>query len=97
MNEKEKNSENKENLEESEKENILKIKDEEEEKKTWKYVQVETSMGSFELELYYKHAPKTCFNFGELANQSYFNNTTFHRVIKGIFKLNLIRFYDSSR
>lgn len=39
-------------------------------------------MGVVELELYYKHAPNTCYNFGELANQHYYDDTIFHRVIQ---------------
>ena len=40
------------------------------------------SMGMVELELYWKHAPKTCCNFAELARRGYFNGIKFHRVIK---------------
>ncbi|OUS48221.1 cyclophilin-like domain-containing protein [Ostreococcus tauri] len=31
--------------------------------------------------LYYKHAPKTCENFFELARRGYYDGTVFHRVI----------------
>ncbi|PSR98525.1 Peptidyl-prolyl cis-trans isomerase [Actinidia chinensis var. chinensis] len=34
-------------------------------------VTLETSMGSFTLEMYYKHAPRTCRNFIELARRGY--------------------------
>uniref|UniRef100_A0A2K5JK41 Peptidyl-prolyl cis-trans isomerase n=1 Tax=Colobus angolensis palliatus TaxID=336983 RepID=A0A2K5JK41_COLAP len=37
-------------------------------------VYLETSMGIIVLELYWKHAPKTCKNFAELAHQGYYNN-----------------------
>ena len=47
------------------------------------YVTVETTMGVFTVELYNKHAPKTCKNFSVLAKRGYYNNTIFHRVIKG--------------
>ena len=41
-----------------------------------------TSLGPMEVELYVKHAPKTCENFAGLAERGYYDNTTFHRVIK---------------
>jgi peptidyl-prolyl cis-trans isomerase-like 1 len=47
-----------------------------------KYVQIDSSIGSFTVELYTSHAPKTCFNFETLANIGYYNNTIFHRIIK---------------
>uniref|UniRef100_A0A7S2UYX2 Peptidyl-prolyl cis-trans isomerase n=1 Tax=Fibrocapsa japonica TaxID=94617 RepID=A0A7S2UYX2_9STRA len=46
------------------------------------HVKFETSMGVFEVELYYNHAPKTCLNFSELSKRGYYNNVGFHRVIK---------------
>uniref|UniRef100_A0A1I8BSK2 Peptidyl-prolyl cis-trans isomerase n=1 Tax=Meloidogyne hapla TaxID=6305 RepID=A0A1I8BSK2_MELHA len=42
---------------------------------------LETTMGTMSVELYWKHAPKTCQNFYELARKGYYNNTIFHRVI----------------
>lgn len=30
-------------------------------------IDIETNIGTFQLELYDKHAPKTCFNFTELV------------------------------
>ena len=39
-------------------------------------------MGIIVLELYWKHAPKTCKNFAELARWGYYNGTKFHRIIK---------------
>ncbi|XP_057595874.1 peptidyl-prolyl cis-trans isomerase-like 1 [Hippopotamus amphibius kiboko] len=45
-------------------------------------VYLETSMGIIVLELYWKHAPKTCKNFTELAHRGYYNGTKFHRIIK---------------
>jgi len=35
------------------------------------------------VELYWKHAPKTCQNFASLAARGYYNNTKFHRIIPG--------------
>lgn len=40
------------------------------------------SMGLMVLELYWKHAPKTCKNFAELSRRGYYNGTKFHRIIK---------------
>ncbi|ESN94576.1 hypothetical protein HELRODRAFT_95757 [Helobdella robusta] len=52
--------------------------------KSWQppCVIVETSMGKMEVELYWKHAPRTCANFAELARRGYYNNVKFHRIIK---------------
>jgi peptidyl-prolyl cis-trans isomerase-like 1 len=41
-----------------------------------------TSMGNIELELYWQHAPKTVHNFVELARKGYYDNVTFHRIIR---------------
>ena len=46
------------------------------------HVQFDTSVGTFTVELYYKHAPKSCHNMSELARAGYYNNTVFHRCIK---------------
>lgn len=46
------------------------------------HVQFNTSIGSFTIELYYKHTPKTCHNIGALAEVGYYNNTIFHRIIR---------------
>ncbi|KAK4575427.1 hypothetical protein RGQ29_026409 [Quercus rubra] len=45
-------------------------------------VTLETSMGSFTVELYYKHTPRTCRNFIELSRRNYYDNVKFHRIIK---------------
>lgn len=44
-------------------------------------VVLHTTHGDVTLELYYKHAPKTCENFFELARRGYYDGTVFHRVI----------------
>jgi cyclophilin family peptidyl-prolyl cis-trans isomerase len=44
---------------------------------------VETSMGTFEIELYRQDAPKTVENFVKLAGQKFFDGTRFHRISKG--------------
>lgn len=38
-------------------------------------VEIKTSLGNFEVELYVKHAPKTCKNFIELSRRGYYNDT----------------------
>ena len=40
-----------------------------------------TTKGTFEVELYEDKAPITTANFIKLANSSFYNNITFHRVI----------------
>jgi peptidyl-prolyl cis-trans isomerase-like 1 len=45
-------------------------------------VDFSTNVGEFSVELYDKHAPRTCRNFAELAKMGYYDKTTFHRVIK---------------
>ena len=42
---------------------------------------METSKGGIELELYPQHAPKTVNNFVFLAQEGFYDNVTFHRVI----------------
>lgn len=43
---------------------------------------IETSMGSFQVTLDAKAAPKTVANFVKLAKDNYCNNTKFHRILK---------------
>eukprot|EP01111_Echinosteliopsis_oligospora_P007463 TRINITY_DN2253_c0_g1_i1.p1 TRINITY_DN2253_c0_g1~~TRINITY_DN2253_c0_g1_i1.p1 ORF type:complete len:173 (+),score=48.05 TRINITY_DN2253_c0_g1_i1:62-580(+) len=50
--------------------------------KVVKGVQLDTTMGSIIIELYWEHAPKTCKNYYELAKRGYYNNVPFHRIIK---------------
>lgn len=45
-------------------------------------VDIETTVGSFSVELYVNHAPKTCRNFLELCRIGYYNDTIFHRIIR---------------
>ena len=40
------------------------------------------SQGPIVIELYWKHAPRTCKNFAELAKRGYYNGVPFHRVIR---------------
>lgn len=44
---------------------------------------IKTSFGDIEVELYKKDAPKTVDNFSQLANKGYYDNLTWHRVVKG--------------
>ncbi len=44
---------------------------------------VETSLGSFEIQLYPQDAPKTVENFEKLAAKKYFDGMRVHRVSKG--------------
>jgi len=49
---------------------------------TKKYFAVfDTTVGSFKLELYSTKTPKTVNNFVFLANEGFYDNTIFHRVI----------------
>jgi peptidyl-prolyl cis-trans isomerase-like 1 len=45
----------------------------------YSHITFDTSAGSFTVELYTHHAPKTCVNVSQLAKIGYYNNTTFHR------------------
>lgn len=44
--------------------------------------QIDTTMGSFTVELYYKHAPRTVDNFVKLSDKGYYDGTVFHRIIR---------------
>ena len=48
----------------------------------WSYVKFDTSIGTFIIELYHKHTPRTCYNIAALAHAGYYNDTTFHRIVK---------------
>ena len=48
----------------------------------WSYVKFDTSIGSFVVELYHRHAPRTCYNMAALAHAGYYDNTVFHRIIR---------------
>jgi len=50
---------------------------------TKKNITMQTSMGNIEIELYADEAPKTVENFLKLASEGFYENTKFHRVIKG--------------
>lgn len=44
--------------------------------------EVTTSKGAFTIDLYAKEAPKTVNNFVFLSKEGFYNNVTFHRIIK---------------
>ncbi|KAH6564930.1 hypothetical protein BASA62_007638 [Batrachochytrium salamandrivorans] len=44
---------------------------------------IHTTFGDIHVRLFPEYAPKAVENFVELAKKEYFNNVTFHRVIKG--------------
>jgi cyclophilin family peptidyl-prolyl cis-trans isomerase len=44
---------------------------------------VETSMGTFKIELFADKAPHTVQNFIELVNRGFYKNMIFHRVVAG--------------
>ena len=44
---------------------------------------IHTSMGDIKIEFYTADAPKTVENFKKLANQGFYNDLLWHRVIKG--------------
>ncbi|KAL3809094.1 hypothetical protein ACHAXA_010615 [Cyclostephanos tholiformis] len=46
------------------------------------HVQFDTTVGTFVIELYHRHAPRTCYNLAALAESGYYDNTIFHRIIK---------------
>ncbi len=46
-------------------------------------IRFETTIGHFEVELYPEKAPITVANFLKYVNSNFFDNTLFHRVVKG--------------
>lgn len=44
---------------------------------------MKTNVGDIDLELWTKEAPKACRNFIQLCMEGYYDNTIFHRVVKG--------------
>ncbi|CAG9761933.1 unnamed protein product [Ceutorhynchus assimilis] len=45
-------------------------------------VLLKTTAGDIDIELWSKETPKTCRNFIQLCLEGYYDNTTFHRVVK---------------
>ncbi len=48
-----------------------------------KKVTIKTNLGNIEIELFADKAPETVKNFVKLAESDFYNDTKFHRVIKG--------------
>jgi peptidyl-prolyl cis-trans isomerase-like 1 len=48
----------------------------------WTHVQFETSIGTFVIELYYNHCPRSCYNLAALANAKIYDGLQFHRIVK---------------
>ncbi|CAL7950072.1 unnamed protein product [Xylocopa violacea] len=46
-------------------------------------VVMKTTVGDIDLELWAKETPKACRNFIQLCMEGYYDNTIFHRIIKG--------------
>lgn len=46
-------------------------------------VLLQTSVGDIDIELWSRECPKACRNFIQLCMEGYYNNTIFHRVVKG--------------
>lgn len=44
---------------------------------------MKTTVGDIDLELWTKEAPKACRNFIQLCMEGYYNDTIFHRIVKG--------------
>ena len=47
------------------------------------YATIKTSKGDIKIKLFGKDAPNTVANFAHLANDGFYNDLTFHRVIEG--------------
>ncbi len=47
------------------------------------YVRLSTNFGPLNLELHCDKAPKTCYNFIQLCKQGKYDDTIFHRNIRG--------------
>ncbi len=40
--------------------------------------------GTFVVELYHKHTPRTCYNIAALAHAGYYDGVIFHRVVRDV-------------
>lgn len=43
---------------------------------------VETSLGDFDIDLYWEECPNTCLNFIKLAKAKYYNNLRIYEIHK---------------
>ena len=57
------------------------------------YATILTNYGGLNVELHGDRAPKTVYNFVQLAKQGYYDNVKFHRLIPGF----MVSFYDHFR
>lgn len=48
----------------------------------WTHVQFDTNIGTFVIELYHRHAPRTSYNLAALAHAGYYDGTIFHRIVR---------------
>lgn len=48
----------------------------------WTHVEFQTSVGTFCVELYHRHTPRTCYNLAALAHKKYYDGTIFHRIVR---------------
>lgn len=46
-------------------------------------VELHTTLGSFTVELYHQHAPRTARNFLELSRRGFYDGCTVHRLVPG--------------
>ena len=46
-------------------------------------VLMKTSVGDIDIELWSKETPKACRNFIQLCMEGYYDETIFHRIVKG--------------
>src|SRR5574344_278094 len=54
-----------------------------EELEKFKYAKISTNKGDIFINLFYNETPNTVANFATLANEGFYNNLNFHRVIAG--------------
>ena len=47
---------------------------------------MKTSVGEIDIELWSKETPKACRNFIQLCMEGFYDDTIFHRIVKGCFK-----------
>lgn len=45
---------------------------------------MKTSVGDIDIELWSKETPKACRNFVQLCMEGYYDETIFHRIVKGL-------------
>ena len=56
---------------------------------------MKTTLGEIDIELWSKETPKACRNFVQLCMEGYYDETVFHRVVKGIMSLLFIQIMSS--